>query len=179
MRFLHEIEEELLGHYICIHGDVPVLCVAAVRLDGEHALLLVDIQRVACKECFLRIVNGMIHHGNVRAGLYVFGEELAVVCGVDHVARCDHNVRLRQTLDAVQVLHVGFHVCAVDIADLRGLGVHNVQLAALGVDVVVASGAEVLGQGTRFLADIDLDVVDAAVAHIRDREINDAVTSEE
>ena len=121
----------------------------------------------------------MIHHGNVCAGLYVLVQELAVVCGVDHVARCDHYIRLREPLDAVQVLHVGFHVCAVDIAYLCGLGVHDVQLAALGVDVVVASGAEVLGQGTRFLADIDLDVVDAAVAHIRDREINDAVASEE
>ena len=43
----------------------------------------------------------------------------------------------------------------------------------------MASGPEMFGQGTGFPAHIDLNVVDPAVAHIRDREIDDAVTAEE
>ena len=36
-----------------------------------------------------------------------------------------------------------------------------------------------LGKGTRFSSDIYLDTFDSAVAHVRDREVDDTVSSEE
>ena len=48
------------------------------------------------------------------------------------------------------------------------------------IDVVLTSGAQMIDQGARILsADEHLDIVDAAVAQIGDREINDPVPSEQ
>ena len=105
--------------------------------------------------------------------------KITVVSCVDHVARCDDNIRLGHALDAVQIIDISSDICAVDITDLTLFRVHNAQLATLGVDIVMTSGTEMFGQGTRFPAHIDLDIINAAVAHIGNREIDDTISAEE
>ena len=105
--------------------------------------------------------------------------KITVVSCVDHVARCDDNIRLGHALDAVQIFDISSDICAVDITDLTLFRVHNAQLATLGVDIVMTSGAEMLGQRTRFPAHINLDIINTTVTHIGDREIDDTISAEE
>ena len=43
----------------------------------------------------------------------------------------------------------------------------------------MTAGAEMLGQRTRFPANINLNIINSAVTHVGDREIDDTVSSEE
>ena len=53
------------------------------------------------------------------------------------------------------------------------------QPAALGVNIIMTSGSEMLNKGAGLSSDIYLNAVDSAVAHIRDREIDHTVSSKE
>ena len=130
MSFVYQLEEKLFRHYICIHEDVSVLCISAVRLNRKYTFLFVDIQCIAGKERIFRIVNRVIHHGDVCAGVNMCLNKITVISGIDHVARCNDNIRLRHSLDAVHVLDVSLDICAVDIAYLRRLCIHDAQFTA-------------------------------------------------
>ena len=106
-------------------------------------------------------------------------QQRLIILRVDHVARRDDDVREREPLDDGQVLHKRRDVGVVDIAGGVRLREQNLNVAALRVDVVAARAADVFGQGTRVLADIDQNAVDVAVAHIGNRKINDAVAAGE
>ena len=67
MSFIYQFEEKLFCHYICIHENVSVFCITAVRLDRKYTFLLIDIQCITCKECIFCVIDSMIHHGNICA----------------------------------------------------------------------------------------------------------------
>ena len=105
--------------------------------------------------------------------------KFTVVRCIDHIAGSNDYIRLRHTLDTIHVFDVSCDVCAVNVADLSVFCIHYTQVAPLGVDVIVTPGAEMFCQGAGFSAYIDLNIINSAVAHIRNREINNAVSAEE
>ena len=62
---MDEADEKLLAHYVGIHENVAVLCIAVVVLNGENTLLTVQVQDVAVQIVLLGIINGMIKHGHI------------------------------------------------------------------------------------------------------------------
>ena len=137
-----------------------------VWLDREHALLFVDVKCTAVKEGIFCIVNGVIHHGNVSSGLDVVLKECTVISGIDHIAWSQDNIGEMDSLDAVHIFNISRDVCTVDIADPIVLRIHNIKLPAFGVDIIMASCAQMLCQRAWFSAYINFNIIDPAVAHI-------------
>ena len=52
-------------------------------------------------------------------------------------------------------------------------------MSTFGVDIVMSSGSDMFGKRTGLLINIHLNLVNAAVAHIGKRKIDDTVSSEE
>jgi hypothetical protein len=82
-------------------------------------------------------------------------------------------------LDILEVLIVGLDIGIVDIIGSICLREKELQLAALGIDIVMAACAQMFYQGARLAVDIDLDAVDIAVAEVGNRKVNHAVSAQE
>ena len=163
---MDEADEKLLAHYVGIHENVAVLCIAVVVLNGENTLLTVQVQDVAVQMVLLGIINGMIKHGHICTGFDMGIDQLGVVGGVDHVIRSDNNIRIMNCFDALQIGVVIVDICVIDIVDSGMLCKKDLEITALGVDVVVTSGSEMFYKRTGFVLYIDLNVLNSAVGHI-------------
>ena len=114
---MDEADEKLLAHYVGIHENVAVLCIAVVVLNGENTLLTVQVQDVAVQIVLLGIINGMIKHGHICTGFDMGIDQLGVVGGVDHVIRSDNNIRIMNCFDALQIGVVVVDIGVIDIVD--------------------------------------------------------------
>ena len=114
---MDEADEKLLAHYVGIHENVAVLCIAVVVLNGENTLLTVQVQDVAVQIVLLGIINGMIKHGHICTGFDMGIDQLGLVGGVDHVIRIDNNIRIMNCFDALQIGVVVVDIGVIDIVD--------------------------------------------------------------
>jgi hypothetical protein len=125
------------------------------------------------------MVNGVIQSCDVSAGSGVALKEGVIVLFEDHAAGSDHNVFLRLSLDVLKVLIHSPDVGVVDVVYLLLCRRKDLQSAALGVDVVVTARSDMSDKGTCLAGNINLLVNDAAVAQVRNREVDDTISSQE
>ena len=83
------------------------------------------------------------------------------------------------SLNALEILKECGNISIVNVIVRAVFREKDTQLTPLGVDVIVPPCSQVFHKRTRFTARIDLDLVDPAVAHVRDREVDNAVSAEE
>ena len=121
----------------------------------------------------------MIEQSDVCAGFDVLLKELIVVLCKYHAAGSDHDIFLGLTADIVDIREQRIDICVVDRIDQFLIGNDDLDSAALGVDVVVTAGADMRYQRAGLLGDINLDVIDSAVAEVGDREIDHTESAEE
>ena len=105
-------------------------------------------------------------------------EQFRIIRAEDHVARRDDHIRIRRFLDGLHVEHIRTDVAVIGAVRAHVLRGQDMQLPAFGIDVVMTSCAQMLDQRTRVGLDINLDAVHAAVAQVRDREVDHAVTAQ-
>ena len=106
-------------------------------------------------------------------------QKLAVIHSVDHIAGSDDYIWFMSLFNELHIFDKGSNIIVVDIIVHTVFGIEKMKFSSLGVDVVMTSGSQMFGEGTWFSADIYLDTVNAAVAHIGDREVDHTVTSQE
>ena len=121
----------------------------------------------------------VIEQSDVCAGFDVLLKKLIIVLCKYHAAGSDHDIILGLTADIVDVREQCVDICVVDGIDQLFVGNDDLDSAALGVDVVVTAGADVGYQGAGLLCDINLDIIDSAVAEVGDREIDHTESAEE
>lgn len=101
------------------------------------------------------------------------------VRGIYHVAWRDYHVGIAHLLDNFHVLHKSGDVVVIHIVLHSVFREKDMEVAPFRVDVVVTAGSQVFYERTGFPADIYLNLVDSAVAHVRNREIDNPVSSQE
>ena len=106
-------------------------------------------------------------------------QKLTVIHSIDHIAGSDHYIRFAGLLNKLHIFNKGSDIIVIDIIVHTVFGIEKMKFSSLGVDVVMTSGSQMFGQGTRFSADIYLNTVNTAVAHIGNREVDHPITSQE
>ena len=154
--------------------------ILVAKVPGDSGdLLAIECEGVAGGIAFLRVEHFVIEKCDVRAGFHMILEELIIILGKDHAAGSDHNILTALTADIVNVREESIDVGVVDRVDHVLIGDDDLDPAALGVDVVMTAGADVGDQRTGLGADINLNVIDSAVAEVGDREIDHTESAEE
>jgi hypothetical protein len=125
----------------------------------------------------------MVHHvvqsSDISAGFSVALQKGVEVLFEDHAAGSDHNVILRLSLDILKVLIQRLDVGVVNAVHFLLSGHKELHSAALGVDVILTASSDVRNKGTGLGGNINLQVVNAAVAEVRKREVNYTISSQE
>ena len=148
--------------------------------EAHHCLFIIQRHHTAVQKMVSCIRHLVIQHGDIRTGFNVLLQKIREILTENHVARCDDHVLLFHPLQVVSVCQIVGDIGVVSLVPAVLLTVQKLKSSSLGVDVVLTSGAQMIDQGARILsADEHLDVVDATVAQIGDREINDPVPSEQ
>ena len=175
---IHQVDQEIFFHDEGLHEDV--LCILVAQVPGDSGdLLAVKGESVAGGIAFLCVEYFVIQKSDVRAGFHMILEELIVILCKDHAARSDHDILAALTADVVDVREEGIDICVVDRVDHVLIGDDDLDSAALGVDVVMTAGADVSDQRAGLGADINLNIVDSAVAEVGNREIDYTESAEE
>ena len=121
----------------------------------------------------------MIEHGDVRAGLSMILKKRIEVLSKDHAAGSNDDILFFHLLDLLNIASEGLDICIVNFIGHGLIREKDLNLSTLGVNVVMAACPDVLYHGTGHGSDINLDVIDIAVAEIGNREIDHAVSSKE
>ena len=108
----------------------------------------------------------MVEQSDICAGFDMRLNQRRVVDRVDHIIRCNHNIRIAKATDVFHIFKVGSDIRIVKVIYCACLAEQQMQAAALGVDVVVAACTDMLDKRARLVVDIDLDAVNTAVAHV-------------
>ena len=171
-RLADQLDQQGFLHNEGLHGDRTYILVAEVAADRVD-LVICDIEDVAGLISALSMVNGVIQSCDVSAGCGVALKEGVIVLFEDHAAGNDHNVLLGLSLDVFKVLIHSPDVGVVDGVYLLLCRRKDLQSAALGVDVVVTACSDMSDKGTCLAGNVNLLVNNAAVAQVRNREVND------
>ena len=173
-----QLDQQGFLHNEGLHRDGAYILVAEVAADRVD-LVICDIEDVAGLIAALSVVDCVIQSCDVSAGCCVSLKESIVVLLEDHAAGSDHNVLLGLSLDVLKVLIHCPDVGVVDGVYLLLGGRKKLESPALGVDVVVTACSDVCDHGTSLAGNINLLVDNAAVAQVRDREVDDTISSQE
>ena len=103
---LNQIDEQCLLHDIGIHEDALVLAVPTVVLKGSDHLFLIHADHAAVQVVILCVIHLMVQHRNVSAGPDVIIQKGREILLVDHVARRDDHIFLREVLQGMQVVQI-------------------------------------------------------------------------
>ena len=177
-RLADQFDQEGFLHNEGLHGDCAYILITEVAADRVD-LVISDIEDVAGLIAALRMVNGVIQSCDVSAGCGVALKEGVIVLFEDHAAGNDHNVLLGLSLDVLKVLIHSPDVGVVDVVYLLLCRRKDLQSAALGVDVVVTACSDMSDKGTCLAGNVNLLVNNAAVAQVRNREVDDTISSQE
>ena len=179
LRLLDEIEEEFLGHHIGIHEDILLIRRAHIGRDGQNSLLLIEIEHAAAQIGISGVIDTVIQQGHIGAARHMIIQELAVILFVDHVTGSHDHIGQVHALDDLVILQKTCDIVIVDRLGIVDLREQQLQLPSLGVDIVMTSRPDMLRDGTRAGAHIDLDLVDPGIAHIGYGEVDHTVSPEE
>ena len=79
----------------------------------------------------------VIEHRDVGTRRDVFVQKIAVILRIDHMRRSDHDIGLVDALQDIDVVKITFDVRVVNVVFLVPVGEKDLELAALGVDVIM------------------------------------------
>jgi hypothetical protein len=105
--------------------------------------------------------------------------EIGIITGINEIAGCDHHIGMMHPIDVFQVFQIVFDIGIVDIIAGVGVGEEQLKLAALGIDVIMTAGADMVHQRAWLAVDIHLNPVDAAVAHIGNGKVDHTISAQE
>ena len=176
---MDQIQKQLLLHDIGIHENIAAFCIAVVRLNGENTLLLVQSQDIAVQVSFLCIIYRMIKQGDVCTGINMLLDQFGEISRINHIIWCDYHIWMMHFFDVLQIFIIGSNIGIIDCISLICIREKNLQLTALGVDIIMTSGTDMGNQCTGFFLYIDLDTVNAAVAQIGNREVDNTISAQE
>ena len=118
---------------------------ATARAAGQlYAFLAVQIHAVAVLICLFCVVYGMVQHRDVRLGLNVSLQQRIKILRVNHVRRSDHHMRIGGILNMLQICHICFYIRIVVIIFLLGIRKHDLHVSALGINIKMTSGSDML-----------------------------------
>ena len=144
--FLDQLNKKLFLHNVSVHEDITFLSTSAVLLDGFETFLLIQVQNITVNERFSCIINGMIQKSNICFRIDMCLQKFTVILCIYHIGRCNDNIWLMHTLYEFKVFCKSSDICIIYIILRTVLGKHELKFAALGVDVVMASGSQMLCQ---------------------------------
>ena len=121
----------------------------------------------------------MIKQGNVSLRLDMLFDQLGKISSINHVIWCDYHIWMMHFFDAFHIFVIGSNIGVVDIVSLVAVSEKNLQPSALGVNVIMTSGADMGNQSSWFLFHVDLNAVNAAVAQVGNREVDHTVSAQE
>jgi len=175
---IHQVEEEILLHDEGFHEHVLVVLITEVGGDTLY-LIAVQLEGIAGGIALLRVKYLVVEEGNVRAGFGVLLEQLVIVLCEDHAAGRDHDILLRLFADVFNVREERIDIGVVDRIDQFLVGDDDLDLTALGVDVVMTAGTDVCDQGPGLFGDINLNIINTAVAQVGNRKVDHTEPAEE
>ena len=102
-----------------------------VWLNGEHTLLLVQIQDITVQVSILRIVYCVIKQGDVSFGLDMLLDQPGKICGINHIIRGNYHIRMMHFFDTFHIFIIGSNIGVIDIVSLVAVSEKNLQPSAL------------------------------------------------
>ena len=105
-------------------------------------------------------------------------QQLIQILAVYHIGRRDDHILLRHRLEQLQDAAHRTDIGIVHIDPFAADRRDDLQPAALGIQIILPAIAQMLHQRTRIALHEHLDLIDAAVAHVGERKIDQAVASQ-
>ena len=121
----------------------------------------------------------MIEKRDICSGLLMSSKKFIEILRIYHISRGNDHVAVARLHHAVQIFRISFDICVIVILILLRICKYHLQISALGINVVMSSGSDMLYQRTWFSSDIHLNSVNTAVGHIGNREVNHTISAQE
>ena len=174
---VHQRAQQLTLHHDDLHARQRQVRMRRINFHVRHHAAFIHRQ-IAAQFIALHVRISGVHDGDVRAAVLMIRHKLRDIRVVDDVGVAQHQIFLLGAgeivgVGAQRIQHTRVHANILARQERR----QHLEAVILPVQIPLLAGADVIHQGVIILLHDDADVLDAAVDHRGQQEVNDAVAT--